>query len=123
MPATYVDLNLIQGDDFGYLIQLSNPDGTGLNIAGYTFSSWAKSSYYSNTLAATMLMVSSDPANGNLTMSLDAANTANLPAGTYVYDVSMKDTASLTQHILTGLLLVAPGVTNITPPANGAPAL
>lgn len=119
----YADLSLFQGDDFGYLILLTNQDGTPLNVGGYQFASWAKTSYYTPNISATLAVTVTDSLNGNATLSLDAANTANLPAGTYVYDVTMKDTALNTSRILNGLLIVIPGVTNITPPANGAPAL
>ena len=118
--GTYVDLNLFQGDDFGYLLQLSNNDGSNLNVAGYTFASWAKTSYYTSNVAITLKVTVNDATNGNLTLSLDGANTSNIIAGNYVYDVTMKDKANSTSHLMNGLLIVLPGVTNITPPANGA---
>lgn len=119
----YADISLFQGDDFGYLISLTNQDGTPLNVVGYVFASQAKTSYYTPNVAANLMITATDAINGNCTLSLDSANTANLPAGSYVYDVTMKDTTNTTSRILNGLMIVIAGVTNITPPANGAPAL
>jgi hypothetical protein len=44
-------------------------------------------------------------------MSLASANTANIAAGRYVYDVAIKDSANTVTRVLEGIVNVLPRVT------------
>lgn len=123
MAITVLDLSFYQGDDFAYLIKLSNPDGTNLNVTGYNFASQAKLSYFNSNIAANLVVAITNASTGNLTLSLDSANTSNMAAGIYFYDVTMKDTSNTSSHLMSGQLIVKSGVTNIIPPNGGNPAL
>lgn len=120
-----INLNLYfdQGTDWSAYIVLTNPDQTYINIANYTFTSQFKTGFYSLNVTSNLVCTIVDAANGNVELSLDAANTANIIAGKYVYDVFQVDTNSKTSKIQAGTLTIVPSVTGITPPANGEPGL
>lgn len=105
------DLIIDQGTDFSSSIQLKADDGTNINIAGYIFTSSIRANYFSANVTANLIMVITDAANGNVTMSLDAANTANIPAQRYVYDIKMKNTSNVTSRLAEGMFTVTPQVT------------
>jgi hypothetical protein len=46
-------------------------------------------------------------------MSLDAGNTANIPAGTYFFDVKVKDTynSNTITRLIEGIIFVTPEIT------------
>ena len=111
MGAAYTDLYMDQGADFGTTFDLVADDGTAINIAGYSFHSQIRKSYYSANATANLVITITDSANGNTTISLDAATTANISPGKYVYDVKMVDTANITTRILEGLMTITPEVT------------
>ena len=50
--ANQVELYCDQGTDFAYQLDLSNDDGTPINIAGYTFASSIRKSYFSSSVTA-----------------------------------------------------------------------
>lgn len=119
--SIYQDLTFDQGADwFAYIVQ-TNPDQTPLNIASYQFSSQFKLSYYTPNVSGNLVCTIVDAANGNLEISLDNANTANIPAGDYVYDVFQTDTSNKKSKLQSGILKVTPSVTGITPDQNSSP--
>ena len=107
----YTDLYLNQGTDFSSALDLIADDGTAINIAGYVFTSQIRKSYYSVTPAANLVITITNAANGNAIIGLDAANTANIAPGRYVYDVRMKDSTNTTSRIVEGIITVTPQVT------------
>ena len=53
-----------------------------------------------------------NPLDGEILVELDAANTANIPAGTYFYDVRLYDTvAGLRSRLIEGVMFVTPSIT------------
>jgi hypothetical protein len=70
-----------------------------------------KKSYYSSTTTAEFVITINDPTEGILIMSLPYANTANIPAGRYVYDVAIKDASNVVSRVLEGVVNVLPQVT------------
>jgi hypothetical protein len=44
-------------------------------------------------------------------LSLNSANTANIAAGRYVYDVVIKDSANTVTRVLEGIVNILPSVT------------
>ena len=115
---SYKDLFVDQACDFSVTLNLTNPDGTFLNVAGYSFTSNIKASYYSNTVVDSMVITAVDEPNGNISVSWAAANSANVDASVvYVYDVIGKSSSNVTSKILNGLLRLNPTVTGVSPPA------
>lgn len=107
----YAELTLDQGATFQTTLDLVADDGTAINVAGYVFSGQIRKSYYSANATANLTISVTDQANGNLTISVDSANTANIAAGRYLYDVKMTDTANTVTRIVEGIITVTPQVT------------
>ena len=109
--ADFVELDIDAGATFSVQVTVKNDNGTPRNLAGHTLSSQLRKSYYSST-ANSFTMSVTDSSNGVVSMSMTAANTANLKAGRYVFDVEMDDTANSTiTRIFEGIVTVLPNVT------------
>jgi hypothetical protein len=109
--AQFVELEIDQGATFNVDIDLSGANSTPINIAGYTFTSSIRKSYYSYKVAANLVVSIVNAANGNVSLSLAAANTANIKAGRYVFDVKQIDTSNVTSRVVEGIITVNPQVT------------
>ena len=109
--ADFVELDIEAGATFSLQIVVKNDNGTPRNLANHTITSQLRKSYYSSTANNFTISVT-DSANGNIAMTMTAANTANLRAGRYVFDVEMDDTANSTiTRIFEGIATVLPNVT------------
>lgn len=106
----YAELTIDQGTTFQTSIDLANDDGTAINVANYTFESQIRKSYYSSNATANLTVTVVDEANGNVTLSLTAAQTANITPGRYLYDVKMTTAADVTTRIVEGIVTVTPQV-------------
>ena len=111
MGSAYTDLSIDAGADFETTLDLIADDGTSIDVSGYSFSSQIRKSYYSANATANIAISITDAVNGNTILSLDAANTANIPPGRYVYDVKMIDTTNTVTRIVEGIITVTPAVT------------
>ena len=109
--AMYTELYIDQGTDFVKAFDQIASDGTPIDVTGYRFESQIKKSYYSANVTANLVMTIVNAANGNVTMSLDAANTANIAAGRYLYDVKMITAANVTSRLVEGIVTINPQVT------------
>lgn len=112
MPAGYSELFMEQGATFNTSITLDDVAGEAFNLVSYTASSQMRKSYYSSNAAATFTVsTGNDPSLGIITMSLNAANTANIYPGRYVYDVYVENSAGSRVRVLEGIINVTPQVT------------
>lgn len=109
--AQFVELNLDQGTTFNVDIDLTEANSSPINISGYTFSSSIRKSYYSSRVTANLVVTITNAANGNLALSLAAANTSNIKAGRYLFDVKQIDTSNVTSRVVEGIITVNPQVT------------
>ena len=109
--ANQVELFCDQGTNFSYTLDLSNDDGTALNVAGYTFASSIRKSYYSSGVTANLSVTVLNAANGNVQLSMNSATTANIKAGRYLYDVKMVDNSNTTFRIIEGIITIYPQIT------------
>lgn len=107
----YAELNLDQGTTFETTIDLTNDDGTAINVAGYSFSSQIRKSYYSSNATANISTAVLDEANGKIQLSITSANTANIKAGRYLYDLKMTTDENVTSRVIEGIITVSPQVT------------
>jgi hypothetical protein len=69
-----------------------------------------RSFYSANAITFSATIV--DAANGNVQISLTAAETANIKDGRYVYDIEATNNTTV-KRIIEGLITVYPGVTNV----------
>jgi hypothetical protein len=109
--AQFVELDIDQGTDFNFDLDLTNDDGTAINVTNYTFSSSIRKSYYSSGVAANLSVTIHNAANGNVVLSLNSATTSNIKSGRYLFDVKQKDSANLTTRLVEGVITVLPQVT------------
>lgn len=108
--AAYSELTLDQGTDYAGHIVLTEDDGTPVDVSGSTFLCQMRKSYYSANVTANLVMTITDAANGNVRLTLDAANTANIKAGRYLYDIKRTDANNQITRIVEGIVTVAPQV-------------
>lgn len=109
--AAFVELYIDQGTNFNNVINITDDvTNAAVNISGYTAISQMRRSYYSANISANITCTITDAANGELTMSMTAANTANIKAGRYVFDLKVIDN-DVTSRILEGIINITPQVT------------
>lgn len=108
---SYAELTVDQGSTFESTIDLVSDDGAAINVAGYVFSGQIRKSYYSANATANITITITNAANGNVTMSMNAATTANIKAGRYLYDVKMTDTSNTVTRLVEGVITITPQVT------------
>jgi hypothetical protein len=86
-------------------------NGDAYNLTGFTAKSQMRKSYYSTSATAEFTITINTPSSGIIVMSLPSANTANVAAGRYVYDVAIKNSANTITRVLEGIVNVLPRVT------------
>mgnify|MGYP001345073944 CR=1 FL=1 len=106
--ATISNIVIDQGTTFSLELNLTNDDGTAKNLAGYTVTSQMRKGYESTT--KTDFTTAKVDADGKITISLTAAQSAAVKAGRYVYDIEIAS-ASETLRVLEGIATVTPEVT------------
>ena len=110
--AAYVELYIDQGTTFNNIINLTDDvTNTPINVSGYVISSQIRRSYYSANISANITCTLSNVANGEITMSMTAANTSNIKPGRYLFDVKTLDTYNQTSRVLEGIITVTPSCT------------
>ena len=109
--AQFVELDIDQGTDFNFDLDLTNDDGTAINVTNYTFSSSIRKSYYSSGVAANLSVTIHDASNGNVVLSLNSATTSNIKSGRYLFDVKQVDSSNTTTRLVEGVVTILPQVT------------
>jgi hypothetical protein len=111
MPAAYTNLYLEQGTTFTSTITIDDVYGDIYDMSGLVASSQIRKTYYSANATATFA-TTINVGQGTITMELDAANTATILPGRYVYDTIITDmTAGTVTRVLEGIVEVSPRVT------------
>lgn len=107
----YAELTIDQGASFTSVINLTNDDNTPIDLTGHSFACQIRKSYYStNATANVVVTVEGANANGTVRLTMDAANTANIKAGRYLYDLKMTDEANTVLRIVEGIATITPQV-------------
>ena len=109
--ATIKNLVLEQGATFSANIQFLNSNKTPISLVGYNVRSKMRTSYDAAN-AATFIAVITDAVNGNINISLTAADTAVLDYGRYVYDIEAYNGPVL-KRVVEGTVTVTPGVSGM----------
>lgn len=109
--AKYLDLYLDQGADYEKNIRLVDAvTSNSINISGYSFSSKIRKGPLTTNAAASFTTSIVNAANGTFRLSINAANTANIDYGRYLYDVIQTDTSNSKTKVYEGIVIVSPGV-------------
>ena len=109
--AAYVEITIEQGANLTSTVNVNDTQGDAINLSTYSASAQLRKSYYSssaNTLTATI----TGNANGQITLSMTASNTALLTPGRYVYDLKITNsTDNSVTRVIEGTATVLPSVT------------
>ena len=108
--AAISNLYIDQGTDFNVTVDVTNTDGSVLNLSNYTAVSQIRKTYGSSTVSATFA-TSIASAQGQVTLTLTDTQTAGLAAGRYVYDLNITSSAGQTTRVVEGQVVLTPGVT------------
>ena len=108
--AAYTEIYIEQYTDFSTKINLSDDQGDSMNLVGYSASSQMRKSYYSSS-AETFTVNFTNRAAGEIEVIMTAANTANVAAGRYMFDVVITDPTSKRTRVVEGIVNVLAGVT------------
>lgn len=107
--AAYSELNIEQYSTFNTIINVGDASGESVNLYGYTAAAQMRKSYYSTSANALTATITGN-ANGEITLSMTASNTALLSPGRYMYDLVIT-TGNTKTRIVEGIVNVLPGVT------------
>lgn len=108
--AAFSELYIEQYADFSTTVNVDDLQGDAINLSSYAVASQLKKSYYSSTSYNFTVEVT-DAVRGEITVSMDSANTSNLSPGRYIYDLTMTDPNNITTRVVEGIVVVLPGVT------------
>lgn len=110
--AGYVELFLDQGATFNSVINIvDDMTNTPLDLTNFEVQSQMRRSYYSSSPSANIKCVVSNASNGEITMSMTAANTSNIKAGRYLFDLKTTDSDGNVNRAIEGIITVTPNVT------------
>ena len=109
--AAYLEITIEQGANLTSTVTVSDTQGDAVNLSTYSASAQIRKSYYSssaNTLTATI----TGNANGQITLSMSAVDTAALTPGRYVYDLTITNSVdNAVTRVVEGTAVVLPSVT------------
>ena len=108
--AGFVELTIEQGASFSTTVTVNDTTGAPTNLTNFSGQAQLRKSYYSSTANNFSVSITNAPA-GELTISLSAANTANLTPGRYVYDLLITSPANVKTRVIEGIATVLPSVT------------
>jgi hypothetical protein len=107
----YTELSVDQGSTFETTIDIKQDDGTAINLSGFSFAGQIRKSYYSTNPTASFTITPIVGSVGTITVSLNAATTANIRPGRYLYDIKMTDTGAKITRVIEGIITITPQVT------------
>lgn len=110
--AAYSEIEVEQFATFSTTINVKDSTGAVLNLSGFSANSSIRRSYYtetSNNFVATV----SNAATGEITITMTAANTANLIPGRSLYDVIITAPNGSKTRVTEGIVNILPGITRI----------
>ena len=109
--AAYVEITIEQGANLSSTVNVNDTQGDAVNLSTYSASAQLRKSYYSST-ANTLSAIITGNANGQITLSMTAANTALLTPGRYVYDLKITNSVdNSVTRVIEGTATVLPSVT------------
>jgi len=108
--AAYSEIQVEQFATFSTTINVEDTTGAALNLFGYSVNSSIRRSYFSETSTDFDAFVSG-VSNGEITIAMTSANTANLTPGRSLYDVVITAPSGTKTRVVEGIVNISPGVT------------
>ena len=99
-----------QNATFSTTVNVVDSAGAAVNLYGNSASTQMRKSYYA-TSATIITSTITGNANGEITLSMTAANTANLTPGRQVFDLLITSPSSVKTRVIEGVVVISPGVT------------
>lgn len=109
--AGYAAINIEQHANFSRVITVKAANGSAQNLVGYTANTLVRRSFYSEH-SNTITTIITDGPNGQITLSMTAANTGLLIPGRYVFDTTTTTGGGVVQRMIEGIAVISPGVTH-----------
>ena len=130
MASQKLNIQVDQGTDYSETIIAKNPDGTVLDVTGFSAAGQIRKSYTSST-ATNFTVTFGTRTAGEVIIGLARAQTSSLEAGRYVYDVEITSSTNSRTRLAEGQVTVTQEVTRegpidfvtevvITDPQDGA---
>jgi hypothetical protein len=104
MAVAAVNIVIEQGTDYEEVFTVNNPDGSPLDLTGYTGA--AKIRKFPESITATSFNVGIVSTAGQVIVSLANTVTENLRAGRYYYDVIITSDLDKKTKVVDGMVLV-----------------
>lgn len=98
-----------QGTDFYTAVNLTDDDENIIDLTGFTANGQIRKTYTSSN--AVTFGINLQSSNGIVELTLTKAQTANIVAGRYVYDVFLTNSSNVSSRIVEGIVTVTPRVT------------
>jgi hypothetical protein len=109
--ARISNLTIDQGTTYTASITVSDDAGLVRDLTGYTGRSQMRRSYYTTSNTAFTVTITA-PLTGVVTLGLTSAQTTNVKAGRYVYDLELVNSNTLTvERVVEGIVTVYPEAT------------
>lgn len=110
--ATVVNLAMDQGATYSFVVGVTDlANGGPRDLSDYSGRAQMRRSYYTISNTAFDVQVT-NPTQGEVTMSLSAAQTSAIKAGRYVYDLEIYNPDNgYVERVIEGLITVYPEVT------------
>lgn len=107
----YVELYIDRGSDFSIVLNI-NDDDTNMaeNTAGMIVTGQLRKSLLSVNASANLVCIPGQASEGEIIVSLDAANTANLKPGPYFFDINTRRD-NTTSKLIEGVIYVTHTIT------------
>lgn len=107
----YVELYIDQGTDFVTSISISDDDtNSPVPLNDLQVSGQLRKSLLSQNTSEVFVCSVTDVMNGEITISMASANTANLKPGRYFFDIST-NTNNIRARLIEGIVTVTPAIT------------
>lgn len=113
MAAGILELSIEQGATYN-LVLTYEVNGTAVNLTNYTARLQARIDVEETTTVLSLTTgagITLGGAAGTITLDQSAAQTAGIPAGTYIYDLELVAGSGTVTRLVQGELLVSPEVT------------
>jgi len=108
--AIYANLTADQGSSFTATVNITDSEGNGLDISGYTYRGQIRKTYTSST-AVNFSVTATLPSSGEVRLDLTSSQTGGMRAGRYVYDVEIISSGGEVTRVLEGQFEITPRVT------------
>lgn len=108
--AAFTEIVIEQGATFETTVNVTDVYNDAINLTNYSTESQMRKSYTSST-AYTIDTSITDASTGEITLSVTAANTADIPAGRFLYDLKITSNTGVATRVIEGVAIVLPSVT------------